>query len=71
MSAVVAETKIALAPCPFCDGVDLHIETDSHPGCTFQVMCDNPACEAEGPNTAKTADDAARAWNKRGIAEID
>lgn len=70
MNAVVPKTSIALAPCPFCSGVDLHIETDSHPGSTFQVMCDNPHCEAEGPNTAKTADDAANLWNRRPNTEI-
>lgn len=65
MSAIIAQTEIELKPCPFCAGLDLHIETDSEPGCTYQVLCDNPDCEAEGPNIAKTADEAAIAWNRR------
>lgn len=65
MVAKVLESKIELKPCPFCGGTDLHIETDSEPRSTANVFCDNPKCEAAGPNQSFTADDAARAWNNR------
>lgn len=65
MVAKVLESGIELRPCPFCGSTDLHIETDSEPRSTVNVLCDNPDCEAEGPNQAFTADDAVIAWNRR------
>jgi len=65
MSAIVLSVPSDTKPCPFCSGRDLHIETDSAQGATFQVMCDNPKCEASGPNSAASADDALLLWNER------
>lgn len=63
MVAIVADVQIKLSPCPFCGGLDLHVETDSEPS-SFQVYCDNPGCEAEGPH-GSTEESAAAAWNRR------
>ena len=60
----VAKSALGAMPCPFCGGTDLHLETDSHPS-TVQVMCDNPECEASGPNVAYTDEDAVALWNRR------
>lgn len=65
MVATVHETNEPLLPCPFCGSTILHIESDSHQGSTFQVLCDNPECEAEGPNVGLTKEDAVALWNKR------
>jgi Lar family restriction alleviation protein len=55
---------MALANCPFCGGADLHVEGDSEPTATVQVLCDNPDCEAEGPH-GDTPEDAVGKWNER------
>jgi Lar family restriction alleviation protein len=65
MNARVLQSDIELKPCPFCGRTDLHIETDSEPTSTVNVFCDNPDCEASGPNSATTADEAAQKWNGR------
>ncbi|WP_081871109.1 Lar family restriction alleviation protein [Nitratireductor basaltis] len=52
-------------PCPFCGGADLHVETDSEADSTFQVVCDNDQCEAEGPNGARHPAEAVALWNQR------
>ncbi|MER8560166.1 Lar family restriction alleviation protein [Mesorhizobium sp. M0578] len=64
MSAIVFETSESIERCPFCGSIDLHVEGDSAPGTTVQVMCDNPECEAEGPQ-GENAADAIRKWNAR------
>lgn len=69
MVAKVYGTEEYLLPCPFCGGKELHIESDSAPGTTFQVICDNSDCEAGGPNTALTINQAVESWNSR--AAID
>lgn len=65
MVSVVVTSPIRLHSCPFCGSQNLHIETDSHEGSSYQVYCDNPQCEAEGPNGGKSALEAAEKWNKR------
>jgi len=70
MVAKVLQSDIELKPCPFCGGADLHIETDSEPKSSVNVFCDNPACEAAGPNQAFTAEHAALAWNNRAMVSV-
>lgn len=65
MVAVVVDSSLEIERCPFCGSDDLHIETDTEPGSSYQVMCDNPDCEAIGPNGGQSADDAVRRWNQR------
>jgi Lar family restriction alleviation protein len=67
MVAIIIEKHSELEPCPFCKSLDLHIETDSHEGSSFQVICDNPDCEAEGPNGATSAEEAVSRWNSRAV----
>lgn len=67
MTAIVVEASIEPDECPFCGGRDLHIETDNEPGSSFQVVCDNPECEAEGPNGSTSADEAVSRWNRRAV----
>lgn len=64
MTAIVFEHQDRLEKCPFCGSAELHIEGDSEPDTTVQVMCDNPECEAEGPH-GHSAIDAVQKWNAR------
>lgn len=50
--------------CPFCGSSDLLLESDSSGLTTWRVMCQNDACEADGPH-ALTAEGAVEAWNTR------
>lgn len=66
MVTIVVTQKGPLKPCPFCGGTDLHVETDSSPDCTLQVICDNLECEAQGPNVLGQ-ENCEKAWNDRYI----
>jgi len=52
-------------PCPFCGGIDLHIEGERGVDGCWGVICDNDNCEAWGPCGQETPEIAIARWNSR------
>ena len=57
------DNDLTLKPCPFCGSTDIRLNA---PGARFDYYCNT--CEASGPKTTLSKENAREMWNQRGPA---